>query len=712
MNKTEIISYLESLSLIVIAGVLLILPLFFLTNTTDAFILPKQTLIIGATLLLLLFWGTKSFIEGKISFRSSPFNFPIFLFGAAILGSSLLSPNLYGSLIQAVPVITVLLFSFVMINTISSRSAFNVALSALAIGAVLSSIISILYYFQIYALPFPSIQSQDFTTLGSPVQHIAYLIPVLILSSFFVIRRAKEESIAKLITRDYGIAIHVVSSILILAGIALTVYKIMSAEIKPVILPVQHGFQIAINSLSDSARTLESFLIGSGYGTFFTDFTRFRDVSFNTLDRMWSQPFAFSSSYFFELVATTGVIGALAFLFIGLRLLKSRTKDINPLFTAVAISFIVAFLIPYSFTLVVLLFTLLAFYITYLYLDDAKDVYDSHISLVAFQKGLISFDENARTKNSPILTGLLAILIIALVGFIGWQTTNYVRSDLKFAQSLVLANTGAAQEVYDLQRESIEIFPYKSEYYRIFSQLNLALANSLVANIPQGEEPSQEAQQNILVLLQQSINTARQAVAIAPLTSTNWENLGRVYRSLIGVGENAEQFAIASINQAIALNPTDPRLRIELGGIYYQFQEFDQAQTHFQTATQLKPNYANAYYNLGHALEEQGELVLALQQYQIVRALVQDNEQSLNAIEAEIEALTQLIGEEQQEAALEGEIEPGEGEGEDEEIGVNEPPAQFPEQDPQTEIPGPPSPIVETEDTENEQGTDAEEEEN
>src|SRR5690606_36823646 len=151
------------------------------------------------------------------------------------------------------------------------------------------------------------------------------------------------------------------------------------------------------------------------------------------------------------------------------------------------------------------------------------------------------------------------------VGFIGFYLVQYTRSDLKFAESLHEEQGANAQKIYDLQRSAIEIFPYRSNFYRIFSQLNLALANSLVANIPQGEEPSEETQQNILVLLQQSINTSRRAVALSPMTSTNWENLAGIYRALIGVGENAEQFAVASLNQAIALNPTDPRLRIELG---------------------------------------------------------------------------------------------------------------------------------------------------
>src|SRR6185436_12741599 len=107
--------------------------------------------------------------------------------------------------------------------------------------------------------------------------------------------------------------------------------------------------------------------------------------------------------------------------------------------------------------------------------------------------------------------------------------------------------------------------PYRSDYHRIFSQVNLALANSLAASVPAGSTPSQQVQQNIVALLQQSINSGRNAVTLAPLNSINWQNLSVIYRSLINVGQNADQFSLASVNQAIALDPYNPQLYIQAG---------------------------------------------------------------------------------------------------------------------------------------------------
>src|SRR5205823_130676 len=156
-------------------------------------------------------------------------------------------------------------------------------------------------------------------------------------------------------------------------------------------------------------------------------------------------------------------------------------------------------------------------------------------------------------------------------------------------------------------------------YYRGLSQVNLALANALANQARQNPSANnQQTQQNILTLIQQSISAGRNATIIAPLTPFNWSNLSSIYRSLIGFGENADKFAVLTDQQAIALDPQNPQQYIDLGGIYYQLGDFDDAIRQFQIAITLKQDYPNAYYNLGHALEMKGQLNEALAAYQYV----------------------------------------------------------------------------------------------
>lgn len=693
MNKKDLISYIDSASFILVTLTLFLFPVFFLTNTSDFFVLPKQILVTLITVVLMVLWGAKIMINREVAFRSSAFNFPVFLFGAITLLTALLARNTFDSLLQAIPLVFVLIFYFALTNSLHNKQQFNVALSALALGGVLSSLLSLIYLMNVFILPFPQIQNRFFTTLGSPIQHIIYLLPVLALSVFYVYKRYTKSGLSG-ITSDYNYIIHLVSSILILAGVGLNVYKIFFRDEKPIVLPFQYGIQIAMGAISqDSARQVLSLLFGSGYGTFLTDFARFKPASFNLEQSIWNLTFSFSSSYFLELIATVGILGTLAFLFIFARVVQSgMNRATSPLFLAVIVTFILSFLLPFSYTVVFLMFALLGFYSVYLFFENDKRVYNLRVNLVALKEGLFSVNDEGHTEPAPrrgngsIFPALIMAVVLIPSVFVGWYTVRLVLSDMKFTQSLSPQVLNNGQRTYDLERQALQLFPYRSDYYRIFSQVNIALANSLINSIPQGQQPTEEAQQTVIALLQQSINSGRAAVRIAPLNPANWENLARIYRSLINVGQNAEQFAAASLNQAIALNQYDPTKFVELGGIFYQLGQFDAAQQQFQQAINLKPDYANAYYNLGHALQAKGDFQNALIQFKVVRDLAKEDKANLEQIDKEIKALEENAGnagdQTNTQPANQGPLQ------------VNQPQTQIPAQGEPVEIPAPPTSVT------------------
>ena len=173
-------------------------------------------------------------------------------------------------------------------------------------------------------------------------------------------------------------------------------------------------------------------------------------------------------------------------------------------------------------------------------------------------------------------------------------------------------------------------------------------------------------------------------------SALDWNSLSGLYRSLIGFGQNAEQFAVLTNQQAIALDPSNPQQYVSLGGIYYQLGVWDEAIRQFTLAANYKVDYANAYYNLGHAYESKGDaasLQNALQSYQQVLTLSASDKPSNDKIKAEIAALQQKISgqanaqqQQQTQAAAQGSS-----------LNVNEPAAQLPGRDPKTEIPAPPT---------------------
>lgn len=694
MDKSEVIEYLRQVSIAIASLTLLVLPVFFLTNTTEIFVFPKQILLTFSTIVLIILFVVKTVLEKKITVRSSPLNLPILLFGIAVLLSSIFSRNMYDSLLQTIPLLFILVFFFLLMNLIADRTSFRVILFSLLLGGALTSIISILQLLKIYVFPSNFTQQVAFNTFGSSIQEVMYLASLLFLVILYLLRLLRVTKPFDLAKFSYDGWVHLVSGVFMLFGFGISIFHILKAfpQQKPILLPFAHGLQIGMAAISqDTQRILLSLLFGSGYGTFSTVFTRFKTTSFNLEKDIWNLVFSYSSNYFLELVPTIGLVGSLLFLWIAFKLLKIEKKARNVLYVSTLFVFLLSLLLPFSFTMVFLLFSLCALYISSLYLEKTHhSVYNVTLTLVAMSQGLISFESTLtpvekRSENSSLLPIIVGAVLLSLSAFVGFFSAKLLLSDLKFRESLEQSALANGNKTYNLQREALSEFPYRSDYYRIFSQVNLALANSVANSIPQNATPSADTRNTLVALIRQSIDSARAASILAPASAVSWQNLSQVYKSLINVGQNAEQFAVVTIQQAIALDPYNPNLYVELGGIFFQLRDYERAQQQFQIAVNLKQDFANAYYNLGHTLEAKGNREQALTQYRTVRELVRNNKDSLDKISAEIASLEKSLG--QAEKVEEPTVAPVENQPP---LEISTPSGKLPPQKPQVQIPPPP----------------------
>ncbi|MEN9407369.1 MAG: hypothetical protein RLZZ455_585 [Candidatus Parcubacteria bacterium] len=708
-TQKEVLSYIETLLTVILAAFFFLFPLIFSSAFTDMFALPKQILLAGVVGLSLLLIGVRMIFLGKIQLRSTPFDLPIFLFAVVIFLSAIFAVNRYDALINFMPFLFAVLLFFIIVNAVKEEKTILFSIAALVAGSAIAGIISALAYLKIYIFPYAETQAQSFTTFGALLDQAMYIAIVLPFAGYVAwpyiarmikTRRRLPAEDAMQINRkslmSFGIGFSV-ATIALIIGLGVTLLLLLTIA-KPVILPLETGFQTAFAAISqDAGRVLQGFLFGSGYGTYITDFTRFKQPAYNLNAQIWSFTFFRSSSFILELMATAGLLGLLSFLFIGYRFLKEKT-----MFLPLVLIFIAAFVLPFSFTIQVLFFIVLGLFAATQALSYPKRYEDLEYYFVAMKRGLIAaVPENAhvpasvqQSTTSRILPFIATALLIVFVGAVGYMSALYVLSDMQLKRTLdYMVQNNGLQAYNHLAGEeksntigAIQYFPYRDTNYRIFSQLNLALANSIALSQPQGQQVSQETQQTILTLIQQSITAGRNAVTVSPQTSLNWDNLSNIYRSLIGFGQNADQFAIATNQEAIRLDPANPQQYINLGGIFYQLQQWDQAQNQFQIAIQLKPDLANAYYNLGHALESKGDLQGALTQYQAVRSLMQSDQENLKKIDEEIKALQTKIGTTQQTnaqtpASTTAENQPP--------LGINEPSPKLPERQPLEEIEGP-----------------------
>lgn len=718
-SKTEVSAYLENISILLLGVFLFILPLAFTTLTTDAFTLPKQVLLIAVGLILMLMSGARMISEGSVRIRRTPFDIPLAIFGAVLLASSFFAINRIDSLIAVIPALFSIIIFFFIINLSKNKPAFTFLLSAYLIGVALTAILSVLSFAKVYILPIPFTKDPAFNTIGSSLDLVMYLVfslPIIIYLAYQLFQhiqvtymgRGSKTTHHMVMMSESPVSMGIVglATLFIVLAIGINFYQMFVT--RPILLPFDTGFRTAFAAISqDTGRVIQGFLFGSGYGTYSTDFTRFKDQAFNLNPTLWSFTFFRSSSFVLELLATVGVAGLAAFGFILykivmiLRKTDMKLKHINPLLISVVIAALSSLVLPFSPITVTLFFILLGLFAAMQRLEatsKSQDYYDVELHFVAFTEGLMPLaatpvtqsDHRVQKDYTKILPVTLFVLFAVFVAVVGFFTYNFAASDVIFQRSIVAASNNNGLQTYTDQVTAIRTFPYRDAYYRIASQTDLALANSLASSIPQGSSPSAQIQQNVTQLIQESISTARTAAQLAPATALNWQNLSSVYRGLIGFGQNAEQFAVSTQQQAIALNPNDPQGYINLGGIFYQIAAWDNAQQAFQTAVNLKPDYPNAYYNLGHALESKGDLQNALLAYQQVEQIVAGDKSATEKITDEINTLKQKINNQgaqaQQAAAAAAQPEaPTQGATLEE----NKPATQLPEQQNPVKIPDP-----------------------
>jgi len=641
-EDSQLSGLLENSILLIVGLSFLLLPLSFLSLTTDSFILPKQILIAGLTFVSLILWGIKMIVDGKTKLRISPIDLPISVFIIFVFLSSLFSVNRFDSLISFVPLFYTFIVYFITVNLIRKEQSLLFLISTLVVGGSIAAFFSILNYFKLYLLPFAFSHTQAFSSFGSQLDQTFYFALILPITLYFLYHLLKGEVDGKTI-------IFSISSVILAFGLLISIVEMFTIQ-KIYLLPFETGFQTAFAAISqDTRRIAQGFFFGSGYGTFLNDFTRFKQAPFNLNQNLWFVSFNQSSSFILEILATTGVLGLLSFLFVLVKIVKNpMDKFSNPVFGSLLVAIILLFIFPFSFIEIALFFSMLGIYTSIESLMRPKKFFDIELHLVTLKRGLISLQPQTRPSETErgftkIIPVAFLIIFVIFTGLLGFYTTRYLLSDIAFENSLVAASQNNGTQTYQQQINAINLFPYRDLYYRVFAQTNLALADSLAR--VQGKQLSQDpqAQRTLYALIQQSINSARNATIIAPQTASNWQNLASIYRALIGFGQNAESFSILAMQQSAALDSNNPQEYIILGGIYYQLGQFDNAIREFQIATSIKPDYPNAYYNIGHSLQEKNDLKGALAQYETVRTLVANNPTNSKKIDDEIQAIQAKI---------------------------------------------------------------------
>lgn len=671
-NNKDLIASFGSTLMLVTAFVL---PFWFLPITINAFGFQKQYLMVLLAAAMLLLWVAQSIQNKRVLLSLSTINVAAVL-AAAIAGiSALITPNVLYQLSGRFTLLTSMAVILLFGASVARRLRWPTVLRVWLYSATLLSVLTLLQFTpfglsnlvnQLLDTNFPN--TLIFNLADSPLVYLTFAVPVALaglVATFKQVQVNKDESAAVRILKGplpWSIVTLATSTVV---GISI----VTDAALRPLILPFRYGWSIAVESF----KQLPTFLVGFGPENFASAFHRFRDVSYNTT-QIWDITFGTSSSEILHALTTTGVLGVGALIAFMIALLMAARKQLknNPSLLVFVMSYLVLFfLLPFSPLIWGILMLTALVIMSELRLSKGDAIKDVVLMLSAIR--IVPEGGMKAVRTSAGFAYAVSALVV-LLGAIGLYAAGRVyTSSVAYYLSLQAANNNDAIKTYENQQLAIRLNPVDPLYRRTYANTNLAIAQALAQK---GEDLTDEDRQTMAELLQQSIREARNSATLDSAQTENWETIATIYSQLLDV-EGAADWANAALVQAIQTDPIAPGLRLGLAGLYRQLEQPIQAQRLIEQAIELKPDWANSYYNYGDILELQQQPLLAYQAYQQTlqllpaesedRAVVQEKLDKLRP--AAEEALAKLQAEQQtaQQAGQEGQEgqQTGTGQGQD-----------------------------------------------
>jgi tetratricopeptide (TPR) repeat protein len=370
------------------------------------------------------------------------------------------------------------------------------------------------------------------------------------------------------------------------------------------------GLNIAKQALEEKP------LLGTGAGTFVYNYSKFKSETINQT-AFWSVRFATGASDILDKLSTLGILGSLSFglilgffLIVGFKRLTPKQKgeesklpsspiagaregegmEIRELsgvssyewilslaiFSSWLALFISFFLYPVNVSIGFLFWVLTACF------------------LVLTKKRFKSWTLEP-SSGSAILVPFLFILILVLGISVCFMEGQRYWAAVRYQQGILAWQKGENQKAVDSILRAVSLTNGNQDnYWRDLSQIYLLRISEEL----QKERTTEETSEIITPLINNAVNSAKVATDASPKNVANWSVRGFIYSQMMNILEGADDWAIKSYQETIKLEPTNSYLYTELGKVYSAKGETEKAKEEFQTALDLKSDYAAARFQI------------------------------------------------------------------------------------------------------------------
>lgn len=650
MNHTTRAAIAQFLDLVLnwlLTGLVFIVPLFFLPITSEIFFVNKHLLFFAGVSLALLLWAGTFIARGKVQLTIHPLLLPLALLTILSIASVLVNKvSLAEALVGRTGLITALFF-FVLIGS-SRQSNLSIWLTRalvsssilLALGTVLS-FSGLMGNFQLFSW----MSGKTFTAAGTMSALAVLLVGTLPL----IVHRLRPASPLPALSK---LALTSVTIVMLAGAVIASILIFPGQGAAPTRMPIAVGWQIAVETLKQQP------FFGVGAGNYLSAYTKYRPITINTTP-LWNQRFQQAPNEFLNEFTETGLLGLLVLLFLIWKiydLLRLGTVDgvTAALFTVI----LSLFLFPLNVISMLQLSALLTILVLNLKTQSVlrDQVYDATLGVVAFREGLVGvqktpphdqplsgirhaltgLQEARHGKSAGILALIFSAPLLAAGGLSLFLISRAWAAEIIYKQALDAISQNNGTMAYNRLIQTLTLNPLFDTYHRQYADINLRLANALAGQ----SKLSDQDRANVSQLVQQAIREAKIAAQLNPTDVRNWEELAAIYRAIINVADGARDWTVIAYSEAIRLDPYNPVLRVDVGGVFYNAKDWENAITSFQTAVNIKPDYANGYYNLALAYEQDNRLKEALRAIQATVQHVEANSADYSIAQQKLDDLT------------------------------------------------------------------------
>ncbi len=609
-----------------VLGLLLVLPI------SDDFINQSKIFVFfTATILLGVSFVVYSIQKKTIELVLSPVTIPLFIFGLAMAGSTFFTNNYPVEGLLRFGGAFILLVSFVIFaSTTTTRKLADLLIPTAGITAGIITLFSVTQIFgfgpaniinAVFGLQLPTNLSFNLA-----VNSMFALQFIAIVAVGMVVESISTKHIRNITAITFPI---------LLIGMAVLGWSLLPGKPAAQVLP---SWTASWSVALDSLRAPRAALIGSGPAAYSNLYTRFKPVWMNQTDK-WDFSFSQANNLPLTLLTTSGFFGLITWLFLVFQIFKLTrfaTEDQSRVIGYMLLASIAFQLVMPTHILIILLQAVLLVAL----------VASMHGSLpvMRFQALTMSMDTQDQAFHTPsrkvsfpiYFTGGIILIVLAFVSYFGSQ---YYVASVKFFDSAKAAEKQDIVAAYQKQQEAVQLNPYYDVYRRQYAVTNIAIASALA----QKTDITQAEKDQVSVLIQQAVRESRAAVTLDPLDAQNTLVLAQIYQNLIGAADQADQFAVQAFLASIDNDPTNPGLRVALGGLLSSQKQYSQAANIFNEAVALKKDYPNAIYNLAVTLVQLNDYENAKAAYQALIPLINSSPEELKKVQEELAEVEKKI---------------------------------------------------------------------